>query len=59
LIHDPDRDWNQQAVIVECALQCQLGRRSDLAADPSQRIDAFSPPPFNAAMEAQGIQTAH
>jgi len=33
-VHDgADRDWNQQTVIVEDALQCSLDRNNNLAVD--------------------------
>lgn len=54
-----DRHRNQPAVIGEYMLQRLLDRNDDLAADLSQRLDAFRPLPFNAAVEAQGILSAH
>jgi len=54
-VHDrPYRDWNQRTlIVVEYALQRSLSRYNNLAADLSQRLNAFSPLPFNPAMEAQ------
>jgi hypothetical protein len=42
-------------VIVECALQRSLGPNNNLAVYLSQRINAFSPLPFNAAVDAQRV----
>jgi hypothetical protein len=46
-------------VIVECALQRSLGPNNNLAVYLSQRINAFSPLPFNAAVDAQRIYGTH
>jgi hypothetical protein len=54
-----DRNWNEQTLIVEGALQRSLGCGADQTADLSQRLNAFSPPPFNAAMDAQRIFGTH
>ena len=53
------RDWNQRTVIVEYVLQRSLGRNNNLAVDLSERLDAFSPLLFDAAMDAQWIHGAH
>jgi hypothetical protein len=59
-VHDPSyRDWNQRTLIVEYALQSSLGRNNNLAVDLSYRFNAFSPLPFNAAMDAQRIFGTH
>ena len=58
--HDrSDRDWNQRTVVVEKQLQHSLGPNNKLAVDLSQRINAFSPLPFNAAVDAQRIYGTH
>jgi hypothetical protein len=51
--------WNERTVIVEYALQRSLGRNNNLAVDLSWRLNAFSPLPFNPAMDAQRIYGAH
>jgi hypothetical protein len=51
------RDWNHRIVIVE--LRRSLGPNNNLTADLSQRINALSPLPFNAAVDAQWIYGAH
>jgi hypothetical protein len=53
------RDWNQRTVIVEYALPRSLGPNNNLAVDLSQRINAFNPLPFNAAVNAQWINGTH
>jgi len=53
------RDWNQRTVIVEHVLQRPLGRNKNVAVDLSERLDAFSPLLFDAAMDAQWIYRAH
>jgi hypothetical protein len=53
------REGNQQTAIVEYALQRSLGPNNNLAVDLSQRINAFSPLPFNAAVDAQWIYGTH
>ena len=59
-IHEgPCRDWNQRTVIVEYALPRSLGTNNNLTVDLSQRISAFSPLPFNAAVETQWINGTH
>jgi hypothetical protein len=59
-LHDrSSRDWNQRAVVVEYALPRSLGTNSNLTLDLSQRISAFSPLPFNAAVETQWINGTH
>jgi hypothetical protein len=59
-VHDRSyRDWNQRTVIVEYALQRSLGPNNNLAVDLSLRINAFSPLPFNAAVDAQRIYGTH
>jgi hypothetical protein len=56
LVHDRSyRDSNQRTVIVESTLQRPLGRNNNLAADLSKRLHAFSPIPFNTAMDVQSI----
>jgi hypothetical protein len=50
------RDWNQRTVIVE---QRSLGPNNNFAVDLSQRINAFSPLSFNAAVDAQRIYGTH
>ena len=59
-VHDRScRDWNQRTVIVEYALPRSLGTNNNLTVDLSQRISAFSPLPFNAAVETQWINGTH
>jgi hypothetical protein len=59
-VHDRSyRDWNQRTVIVESAFQRSLGRSNNLAVEFFKRLNAFSPLPFNAAMDAQGIYGTH
>ena len=53
------RDWNQRTVIVENALPRSLGANNNLTVNLSQRISAFSPLPFNAAVDAQWVYGAH
>jgi hypothetical protein len=50
------RDRNQRAFIVEYEPQRLLGRDRDFAADLSQH---FSPPPFNAPVDARRIRGPH
>jgi hypothetical protein len=50
------RDRNQRTFIVEYEPQRLLGRDGDLAAD---YFGAFSPPPFNAPVDAQRICGPH
>jgi len=57
--HRSYRDSYQRTVIVEYALQRSLGPNNNLAVDLSQRINAFSPLPFNAAVDAQRIYGTH
>jgi len=45
--------------MIEHALQRSFGLGNDLAEDLSQRLDAFSPLPFNAAMDARPIFRTH
>jgi hypothetical protein len=54
-----NRNWNQQTFIVECALQRSLACGADQTADLSQRLNAFRPPPFKAAMDAKRIFGTH
>jgi hypothetical protein len=44
--------WNERTVIAEYALRRSLGRNNLLDVDLSWRLNAFSPLPFNPAMEA-------
>jgi hypothetical protein len=53
------RDRNQRNVIVEQALQHSLGREKNLAVDLSQRPDAFSPLPLNAAKKTPWVYGIH
>jgi hypothetical protein len=57
--HRSYRDSNQRTVIVEYALQRSLGPNNNLAVYLSQRINAFSPLPFNPAVDAQRIFGTH
>ena len=58
-VHDHAyRNCNQRP-IVEYALQRSLGPNSNLAVDLSLRTNAFSPLPFNAAVETQWINGTH
>jgi hypothetical protein len=52
------RDCNQR-LIVEYALHRSLGPDNNLAVDLFLRINAFSPLPFNAAVDAQWIYGTH
>jgi hypothetical protein len=52
------RDWIHRIGIVEYAFRASLASSNNLAVDLSQRINAFSPPPFNAALDAQWIYGA-
>jgi len=59
-VHDRSyRGRNQRTVIVEYALQRSFGPNNNLAANLAQRINAFSPSPFNAAEDAQWIYGTH
>ena len=59
-IHDRSyRDWNQRTAIVERLLQRPLGHNNNLVVECFKRLNAFSPLPFNAAMDAQRIHGTH
>jgi hypothetical protein len=59
-VHDRSyRGCNQRIVVVEYALQRSLGPNNNLAVDLCYRINAFSPLPFNAAVDAQWIYGTH
>jgi hypothetical protein len=45
--------------MVEHTLQRSIGLGNDFSEDLSQRLDAFSPPQFNAAMDAGQILRTH
>ena len=54
-----DRHRNKPAIMDEYTLQGLLDRNDEPAADLPQQLDAFRPLPFDAAVEAQGISSAH
>jgi hypothetical protein len=54
-----DRDWTRRIVIVEYGLRRSLGSSNNLAVGLSWLINAFSPLPFNATVDAQWINGAH
>ena len=59
-IHDRSyRDWNQRTAIVERVLQRPLGHNNNLVVECFKGLNAFSPLPFNAAMDAQRIHGTH
>jgi hypothetical protein len=59
-IHDRSyRDWNQRTAIVERVLQRPLGHNNNLVVECFKQLNAFSPLPFNAAMDAQRIHGTH
>ena len=59
-VHDRSyRDWSQRSVIVEYAVQRSLCPNNNLAVDLCWRINAFSPLPFNSAVDAQRIYGTH
>jgi hypothetical protein len=59
-IHDRSyRDWNQRTGIVERVLQRPLGHNNNLVVECFKQLNAFSPLPFNAAMDAQRIHGTH
>ena len=59
-IHDRSyRDWNQRTAIVERELQRPLGHNNNLVVECFKQLNAFSPLPFNAAMDAQRIHGTH
>ena len=53
------RNWNQRAVSLQYVLQRSVSRNKNSAVDLSERLDAFSPLPFDAAMHTQWIHGAH
>ena len=53
------RNWKRRTAIVEYVLQRSLGRNKNSAVDLSERLDALSPAPFDAAMDTQWIYGAH
>ena len=59
-IHDRSyRDWNQRTAIVERVLERPLGHNNNLVVECFKQLNAFSPLPFNAAMDAQRIHGTH
>ena len=59
-IHDRSYcDWNQRTAIVERVLQRPLGHNNNLVVECFKQLNAFSPLPFNAAMDAQRIHGTH
>jgi len=52
-VHDSDRNRNQQAVIVEHALQCLLGQNNHLTMDLPEQLNLFSRLLFDVATKFQ------
>jgi hypothetical protein len=52
-------DWNQRPIIAKFVSQSSLGRNDKLAADFSQRLNAFRYCFFNAAIDAHRICGTH